>query len=98
MSWRCKIQQEYYRDGYTLYLKNGDACLTGLPFVKQPEVTILEGVPVEQGMFQALADELWATGFRPSGYADVHESVKAKDVHLQDMRAIVFSKLNVEKP
>lgn len=98
MSWRCKIQQEYYRDNYTLFLTDGAACLAGLPLEKRAEGTIIEGVPVEREMFQALADELWATGFRPSGYADVHESVKAKDIHLQDMRAIVFSKLNVSKP
>ena len=47
---------------------------------------------------QALLDALWASGLRPLGYQDTRESVAALNRHLEDMRAIAFHGVKVEKP
>lgn len=47
---------------------------------------------------RACLNTAWDLGLRPDGYMDVRESMKATAAHLQDMRAIAFGKLNVEKP
>lgn len=52
--------------------------------------------PLQRGEAQELFDQLWSLGFRPPA----HEAseFRAISAHLQDMRAIVFSKLEVQKP
>lgn len=45
---------------------------------------------------QQLMDELWNLGFRPKEQQFTSEQIKAIDSHLQDMRAIVASKIGVE--
>lgn len=48
---------------------------------------------------QNLFDELWRSGFRPTkGKADLDGTIAAKDRHLEDMRAIAFGQLDVERP
>jgi len=41
-----------------------------------------------------LMDSLWRAGIRPSN----HKSESTLNDHLQDMRAIAFAKLEIEKP
>ncbi len=41
-----------------------------------------------------LMNKMWALGIRPTGVSDASQGAR----HLEDMRAIAFSKLNVEKP
>ena len=46
---------------------------------------------------QQLIDELWQCGLRPSEGTGSAGSLKATETHLDDMRKIVFKKLNIEK-
>lgn len=46
-------------------------------------------------MFEAIAQALWDTGWRPK---NTHESDSALKRHLHDMRAIVFASLEIEDP
>lgn len=57
-------------------------------------------IGAEQGdeFLRACLNAAWDIGLRPDGYHDTRESMKATDAHLQDMRALAFGKLGVEKP
>lgn len=50
-------------------------------------------IPV--GMARNLMDELWRAGVRPTEAGDASDAQKS---HLNDMRALLFAKLNVERP
>ena len=47
---------------------------------------------------QALADDLWRAGFRPTAGKQSEGQVAATQAHLADMRALAFAKLNVSQP
>jgi hypothetical protein len=47
---------------------------------------------------QLLIDALWDVGFRPTQGKQSEGQVAATEHHLNDMRAIVFAKLQVPKP
>lgn len=98
MSWSANLQREYYRNGYKLFLNDGNKVLSGISLVKVEEGSCIDGISVETDMLQALATELWVAGFRPIGYKNVNESMLATNKHLEDFRAIVFDKLKVPKP
>ncbi len=40
----------------------------------------------------------WDMGLRPDGFNDTREAIAASSRHLDDMRAITFAKLGIEKP
>ena len=46
---------------------------------------------------QELMNDLWNAGIRPRNMEITKETIKAIDNHLQDMRAIVFDRLKLEK-
>ena len=47
---------------------------------------------------QALMDDLWHAGLRPTEGRQSEGVTEAQANHLADMRQIAFAKLNVEKP
>lgn len=47
---------------------------------------------------QQLIDDLWQAGLRPSEGTGSAGQLAATQKHLEDMRSLTFSKLNVEKP
>lgn len=47
---------------------------------------------------QQLMDDLWACGLRPAAGRHSEGVTAAQDRHLQDMRAIAFAKLEIERP
>ena len=55
-------------------------------------------IRLEPDQAQMLADELWRIGFRPTQGKQSEGAGEAIGRHLQDMRTIAFSKLNVEIP
>jgi hypothetical protein len=61
---------------------------------RQPTVSGRDG----RDFLQAALNCAWEMGLRPTGFEHTAETIKATDRHLQDMRAIAFTKLNVEKP
>lgn len=70
----------------------------------------IEFSPLEEGAFaeptcrlgraeaQVLLDDLWAAGYRPTSERIGPDGLKNIERHLQDMRAIAFSKLRLDKP
>lgn len=61
-------------------------------------------MPIEGGddfgaaFLRAALNCAWDMGMRPDGFDDTREATKSLNRHLEDMRAITFSKLGVEKP
>lgn len=53
---------------------------------------------IDKDACQKLMDDLWYLGFRPERGEMSVGQVAAVDAHLQDMRALAFAKLGVEKP
>jgi hypothetical protein len=49
-------------------------------------------------LLQALMDLAWENGMRPTGFKDVLNETAALKKHLEDMRAILFAKLEVKAP
>lgn len=47
---------------------------------------------------QRLMDDLWHAGLRPTQGKQSEGVTAAQQAHLNDMRAIVFAKLEIEKP
>lgn len=56
------------------------------------------GIRHADGLIQAIVNEAWERGFRPSGFSDVKNETTAIRSHLADMRAIVAKKVGVEWP
>lgn len=52
-------------------------------------------LPLNEGMCQALIDELWRSGFRPTHARAGDAQIEALSTHLADMRCIVAHKLGV---
>lgn len=48
------------------------------------------------GEMQQLMDSLWRAGFRPTKHEPASDRIAAMQAHLNDMRAIVSKKLNVQ--
>jgi len=87
--------------GLDVYIGRGGSIVTNLQFNELEEGATSE--PCMSGkdgeeFLRAALNAAWDLGLRPDGYLDVRESMKATNSHLQDMRAIAFAKLNVEKP
>ncbi len=53
---------------------------------------------LEQRQAQILIDDLWAVGLRPTQGKQSEGMFAAQGRHLEDMRAIAFDKIKVEKP
>lgn len=53
---------------------------------------------LDHDMAQQLVNQLWDAGIRPSQGKQSEGVTAAQGRHLEDMRAITFAKLNVEKP
>lgn len=90
-----------FRGGTDILITKGDAHVTDIVFVDDGNLVAREPtLSGEDGeMFlRACLNAAWEAGMRPDGYHDVRENMKATDKHLQDMRAIAFGKLGVEKP
>ena len=96
MAWRCDIKYDLYNDGRELFLRDDEQILTALTFRTVASSVRSDGVTVPTAMLQSVINAMWDAGFRPDGYGDIKESLKAKDDHLRDMRRIVFHKLGIK--
>lgn len=103
---RLRFHCEYslYSDAFKLHIASGDpvrATAKPLEFVAhEPGTVATVGPAIEfrEGEAQALIDALWSAGLRPTQGKQSEGVTAAQDRHLQDMRAIAFAKLNVERP
>lgn len=53
---------------------------------------------IDRAGAQVLMDDLWNCGIRPTDGAGTAGSMRATEKHLEDMRAIVFQKMEIQKP
>jgi hypothetical protein len=88
--------------GVDVLIRQGDKVM--LPFVLedhqpcQPVEAVTIGAQYGEEFLRACLNAAWDLGMRPDGFHDARESMKATNAHLQDMRALAFGKLGVEKP
>lgn len=79
----------------------GDAMVTDMTFadmrdrpIREPSISGRDG----RDFLQAALNCAWEMGLRPPGLEHTTETIAATARHLEDMRAIAFTKLDVEKP
>ncbi len=107
---RFHCEYSLYLDSYSLHIASLDwvageqtrayakplefeaAQAAGLVAPFQPALTFRDGEA------QALIDTLWSAGLRPTQGKQSEGVTAAQDRHLQDMRALAFAKLGVERP
>lgn len=82
-----------------LIVLHDGAYLENMTFtVPEPGAVIPSGAMISETEAQAFMDRLWACGFRPSEGSGSAGSLAATEHHLEDMRRIAFSLMEVEKP
>lgn len=70
-----------------------------LTMTTHDEGTVIEPtVEIKDATAQLLMDDLWRAGLRPSEGTGSAGSLRATEKHLEDMRALAFDKLKVDKP
>jgi hypothetical protein len=71
----------------------------GETWVEQDNHGIVRGgVLLNKEVLQQLVDDLWTCGIRPNEAKGSAGQLSAVQSHLNDMRALTFSKLKVQKP
>lgn len=86
-------------DGVDLYGKDDNGFVVGLTFEKHEEGAYVPPFTrLEARNAQLLIDSLWNAGLRPTQGKQSEGVVSAQARHLEDMRAITFAKLNMERP
>ena len=96
MSWNFRIRTDHNYNMMSLAANKENKYIDDFAMREVAIGDIVPFMPVERQFLQALMDELWANSFRPAGYHDVHESIKAKEAHLQDLRKIAFKQLEMD--
>lgn len=106
-NWRFFAESRPYDDGYSLYMarrrNNGSDVVDPLVFTHVPEGDVFPPQPAlsrhdAEAFLRAALNCAWDLGFRPDGFNDTRESMKATSQHLEDMRAIAFHKIGAVKP
>jgi len=86
-------------DGVDLYGRDREGIATGLTLEKREEGALMEPFArIDRRAAQTLIDSLWDAGLRPTQGKQSEGVTAAQLRHLEDMRAISFAKLNMEKP
>lgn len=99
-----KIEVHAERDiignGHAVFIVQGNqiARMELTPFMEGTKVEASIAGRRGSNFLQAALDCAWVNGMRPAGFSDTTEQVRAMGRHLEDMRAITFAKINVEKP
>jgi len=86
--------------GVEIHIKRGRQFVTGLEWTDTDPGSM--GPPpvirLDYDNAQALMNRLWIQGFRPKPSLRGEDQVGALKAHLQDMRQLAFSTLEIEKP
>lgn len=94
-------RQPYFGDGIELRIvdrENKTACFGVELKPVEKGGLIPAAVHLSDDMAQQLMNSLWECGIRPAGSVGSVGQLAATEKHLEDMRALAFSKLNVAKP
>lgn len=107
-NWRFFAERRPYGDGYNLYMarygyRGKISVVDPLVFTEIEDGDEFPPQPaVDRGhaeaFLRAAMNCAWELGYRPDGFNDTRESMKATTQHLQDMRAIAFHKVGADKP
>ena len=88
--------------GLTIYQTTKDKVFVVSPLVFEEHEPFSENGPptfqLKMEEAQQLMDRFWDLGLRPSEGSGSAGAMLAVQKHLEDFRALTFSKLNVEKP
>lgn len=103
---RLRFHCEYslYADSFSLHIGQGNplnAVAKPVEFEPHDPGTVRADHPalrLRHEEVQALIDTLWSAGLRPTQGKQSEGVTAAQARHLEDMRALVFAKLKVERP
>lgn len=91
-----RAQPDPWWNGVSFMVMNGDNYCVDLVFKKIPDGQVIpSSLNIGRKEAQILIDDLWQCGFRPSEGTGSAGSLRATENHLNDMRKIVFKKLNI---
>jgi hypothetical protein len=96
-------RREDWQNGISLYARQrtegvGVVVAEPMEMRQHSEMTVIEPfIRIEIQQAQQLMDELWQCGLRPTEGAGSAGSLRATEMHLDDMRVIAFKKLNIDK-
>lgn len=98
---RCKVDMDLSRGSYAVRMafRDGAALAVAKPVqyeLVEPGVYAEPCLLLEPADATTLMDELWRAGVRPSEIGTAGH-LAATQAHLQDMRAIAFHKLGINK-
>ena len=97
MKIRIRAKIATWWDGVEILIKAGNCVVTGFETKEYTDGMMIEPCArIELEEAQALMDNLWNCGLRPTEESGSAGSMSATQKHLQDMRAIVQKKLNVD--
>ena len=84
-------------NGVELMVLQGESYGVNVVMERLPEASLVEPtMRIDNTAAQALMDDLWAAGVRPTEGTGSAGSLRATEKHLADMRAIAFKKLGIE--
>ncbi len=94
-TWKAKLVSDFYLDRQSLFVYRGD------DFISSVNITMVEKGNLRPSMFseniddgsitdflQAIMDEAWRIGLKPSGYEDANRELSATKGWLEDMRKL----------
>jgi hypothetical protein len=95
---KIALERDFAHNTYYLRMKSGNLMAQPIVFSETREGDFCPPcVSLSETACQALLNELWAQGFRPSDDIGSVGELKATNKHLSDMRAIAFHKLNISQ-
>jgi len=92
-----RVHKTPFRRGVELYVAVGDKVVDGFSYS-----TLSKGYAhspcamIDNNAAQALVDDLWAAGYRPTEGSGSAGSLRATENHLSDMRKIVAKTVGVD--
>jgi hypothetical protein len=102
---RTAVERRNYGRHFDLHLytvnDDGDMVAAAEPLTFRAAEANAEcrpAVSLDRHQAQALADQLWEAGFRPTQGQQSEGQFGAMNAHLQDMRALVAATVKVELP
>lgn len=88
------VDRRMYGERFTLYARKGNSSISCSLSALEEGMIMPELITLESGEAQALFDELYLAGLRPSGEAKKSEA--REDSHIADLRAISFKLLGIK--
>lgn len=86
-----------WHGGIQLLITQGKAVATNFTLEEMPEDQVIDpSLTINLDAAQALMDDLWHSGIRPTEGKQATGTLRAIENHLEDMRIIAFDKLKIK--